>query len=245
MGELEDRFELAAQFVGKQLDKHMDVSEEQQLTFYGLFKQAKQGDCTGPKPWAFNMVAAAKWKAWKKQEGLSSESAMQKYIDFLRSLHPAWEESSATPSTEEDAPSGNPGGLGGPIFSRPCNEEEGALEESEKTIFDYASEGNVDMVYDLLKKGDVDARDSEGRTPLHLAVDRGNLAMSRELIEIYHAPVNIQDMDGNTPLHFATLCEEEDLVKLLLEHKADATIVNEDGETSIELAEGTSVAELF
>lgn len=43
---------------GAQLDN------QQKLTFYGLFKAARNGADTGARPSAFNMVGRAKWDAW-------------------------------------------------------------------------------------------------------------------------------------------------------------------------------------
>jgi len=56
------------------------------LTIYALYKQAKEGDVTGERPGGFDFVAAAKYNAWEKLKGKTSEEAMQEYIDFINSL---------------------------------------------------------------------------------------------------------------------------------------------------------------
>lgn len=56
------------------------------LNLYALYKQATDGDVNGPKPGMFDMVAGAKYSAWKKLVGTSKESAMQKYIDQVEAL---------------------------------------------------------------------------------------------------------------------------------------------------------------
>jgi len=58
-------------------------SNETLLLFYGYYKQATQGNNTQSAPWAFDIVAKAKWDAWKKYENLSKEQAMQGYVDTL------------------------------------------------------------------------------------------------------------------------------------------------------------------
>ncbi|BEI85057.1 hypothetical protein CcaverHIS002_0504580 [Cutaneotrichosporon cavernicola] len=61
-------------------------TQDQQLEFYGLFKQANEGDCTGPAPGAFNFTAKYKYNAWKKLEGMSKDDAKAKYVALLKSM---------------------------------------------------------------------------------------------------------------------------------------------------------------
>jgi acyl-CoA-binding protein len=56
------------------------------LKIYALYKQATQGDNSEPKPGFTDIVARAKWDAWKKLEDTSSDAAMQQYIDLIESL---------------------------------------------------------------------------------------------------------------------------------------------------------------
>ena len=58
-------------------------SQEVKLEFYSLFKQATEGDVAAKKPSIFDMVAFAKWTAWNKLRGLSSDQAMEKYIAIV------------------------------------------------------------------------------------------------------------------------------------------------------------------
>jgi len=56
------------------------------LQLYALFKQASSGDVSGDKPGFFDFVATAKYEAWEKIKGLSSDDAMTQYIDLVKKL---------------------------------------------------------------------------------------------------------------------------------------------------------------
>lgn len=58
------------------------------LKLYSLYKQATQGDCTDADAPAnpFDFVAKFKFAAWEKLKGISSNDAMQQYIDLVNQL---------------------------------------------------------------------------------------------------------------------------------------------------------------
>ena len=56
------------------------------LKIYALYKQATQGDNEDAKPGFADIVARAKWDAWKKLEGTGGDEAMQQYIDLIAEL---------------------------------------------------------------------------------------------------------------------------------------------------------------
>ena len=56
------------------------------LKIYALYKQATEGDNEEAKPGFADIVARAKWDAWKKLEGTSADEAMQQYIDLIAEL---------------------------------------------------------------------------------------------------------------------------------------------------------------
>ncbi|KAG6468081.1 hypothetical protein ZIOFF_072649 [Zingiber officinale] len=66
-------------------------------------------------------------------------------------------------------------------------------------------------------------QDSEGRTALHWAVDRGHLDAVKTLLD-NDAHVNAKDDEGQTPLHYAALCEREEIAKLLVSRHADPSM---------------------
>ena len=56
------------------------------LKIYALYKQASAGDNTDKKPGFSDMVGRAKWDAWNEFKGISSQDAMQQYVDLIESL---------------------------------------------------------------------------------------------------------------------------------------------------------------
>jgi acyl-CoA-binding protein len=62
----------------------------QQLTFYGLFKQATCGQCKSRPPSRLSVVARRKWQAWKELGDMPCEEAKRGYVRELDRLQPAW-----------------------------------------------------------------------------------------------------------------------------------------------------------
>ena len=56
------------------------------LLLYSLYKQATEGDVNGGLPAGGGIPAIAKYRAWKKQNGKSSEDAMSEYVDLVAIL---------------------------------------------------------------------------------------------------------------------------------------------------------------
>lgn len=56
------------------------------LRLYGLYKQATVGDVNTSRPSQFDFVGRAKWDAWEKLKGTSTQEAMQMYIDLVDEL---------------------------------------------------------------------------------------------------------------------------------------------------------------
>ncbi|MCA0327565.1 MAG: acyl-CoA-binding protein [Proteobacteria bacterium] len=86
MSDLKARFEEAVAN-SKQLSERPDNATL--LKIYSLYKQATDGDNGEPKPGFTDIVARAKWDAWKKLAGTSSDDAMQQYIDLVTQLRQA------------------------------------------------------------------------------------------------------------------------------------------------------------
>ena len=56
------------------------------LKIYGLYKQATCGNNTEKAPGFSDMVGRAKWDAWNGFSGLSTQAAMQQYVELIASL---------------------------------------------------------------------------------------------------------------------------------------------------------------
>lgn len=85
MSDLKAKFEESVNYI-QTAEGDFQPSNELKLEFYALYKQATEGDVTGKRPGMMDFVGRAKYDAWEKQKGASSEEAMQQYIDKLESL---------------------------------------------------------------------------------------------------------------------------------------------------------------
>ena len=79
--ELDIEFEECVQKI--RLGPPRKTSDEVKLQFYSLYKQATEGNCQTKQPWAVQVVARAKWNAWKALEGMDIHEAKQKYIELF------------------------------------------------------------------------------------------------------------------------------------------------------------------
>lgn len=88
----------------------------------------------------------------------------------------------------------------------------------------------------LLKRGaKVNAKDTEGQTPLMVAAKSGDLSVLNGLLE-YKANPNAQDNDGWTAAMYAVRSNEPKIFRLLGKHKADFNLINKDGATALAMA---------
>lgn len=53
------------------------------LKFYGYYKQATEGKCMKPKPWAWDVINKAKWDAWHSLGDMEKSEAMKSYVQSL------------------------------------------------------------------------------------------------------------------------------------------------------------------
>lgn len=83
MTELNDAFENAQKNI-KNLSKRPD--DATLLKLYALYKQGSTGDVQGDKPGFFDFVGAAKYEAWEKVQGTSTDEAQQQYVDLVNKL---------------------------------------------------------------------------------------------------------------------------------------------------------------
>ncbi len=88
---------------------------------------------------------------------------------------------------------------------------------SKDALCEAVRSGNMDLIRALLQKQPslINAKDNFGSTPLHTAVEKGNIRIVELLIQ-NGADVNAKDNEGRTPTYFAEVrgnCELEDLLR--------------------------------
>jgi acyl-CoA-binding protein len=83
MSDLKAQFEKAQEDV-KRLAERPD--NPTLLKLYASFKQATEGDVSGERPGMMDFVNRAKYDAWEKLKGTTSDAAMQAYVDTVTEL---------------------------------------------------------------------------------------------------------------------------------------------------------------
>lgn len=81
-------------------------------------------------------------------------------------------------------------------------------------------------------KSMVNARDNTGKTPLHMACSRGNVSVSKLLIES-NAEVNQFDANKVTPFMLACTSRQIELIKFLLTNDVDINAINSFGSSPL------------
>ncbi|XP_065861477.1 acyl-CoA-binding domain-containing protein 1 [Euphorbia lathyris] len=238
--ELDETFSAATAFVAAAAADRLShkVSTDLQLQLYALYKIATEGPCSAPPPSALKMTARSKWQAWQKLGAMPPEDAMQKYIDIVTELYPTWASGSAKKRKDgHDTQNTDAKGPMGPVFSTHVFEEEAGNELKMEAIHAFAREGDVKNLLKCIESGvSVNLKDSEGRAPLHWAVDRGHLNVVEVLVGSI-CDVNAKDNEGQTALHYAAVCEREAIAELLIKQNADVTVKDNDGKSVNEVCE--------
>lgn len=95
--------------------------------------------------------------------------------------------------------------------------------------------GHEKVVDVLLSKGaNIEATNSEGQTPIFIAVQH-NFAHLVNLLVDRGADLQAEDNAGNTPLHLAASTGRTKMIKLLLSLGADKHAENDEGEKPIDV----------
>jgi ankyrin repeat protein len=83
---------------------------------------------------------------------------------------------------------------------------------------------------------DIEVKDDEGRTPLHLACYAGSIEIAKHLIEKQNANINAIDTKKRNVCHFACISGCLELVKYISKRtEVDVNAQDEDGSTALHL----------
>ena len=82
--DLKARFEAAAAAAKKTKKKPDNATL---LKLYSYYKQATEGDVKGDRPGGFDFVGGAKFDAWAKLKGTSTDEAMTHYVKQVDKLN--------------------------------------------------------------------------------------------------------------------------------------------------------------
>jgi ankyrin repeat protein/acyl-CoA-binding protein len=261
---LKQRFEASCQHI--QTTANPRLTQAQQLQLYGWYKQAILGDATttGFSP-SWNVVAKAKYNAWKANHGMPRAAAMQAYIDFVvyyeftkEVANDQNDQADIIYNDDEDEAdsSDNIMDVGGMGFKpSTLNHDDvglGASETDEQGNDKYplhkaARENNLPKLKELLLQQqeesnlilNVNALDDSGQTALHLAADQGHASIVQALIAA-GSNVLAADQDGFAPLHVAVIASQFKVCQILLRYGADPLQKDADGDTALSSCEGSS-----
>jgi diazepam-binding inhibitor (GABA receptor modulating acyl-CoA-binding protein) len=85
MSDLKAQFEATVKMI-QSGEGDFKPSNDLKLEMYGLFKQATEGNVNGKKPGLTDFVGRMKYSAWENLKGMSSEKAMQTYVDKVNDI---------------------------------------------------------------------------------------------------------------------------------------------------------------
>jgi hypothetical protein len=111
------------------------------------------------------------------------------------------------------------------------------LRADEREIFEMYREilenGDEAGLVALVRNGQLktDARDKEGQTPLHIAVEAGFSAQTIVTLASLGCDLDAKSSDGTTPLHAALFTENSELFEQLAKLGADPDVEDDEGVT--------------
>ncbi|MGH1287527.1 ankyrin repeat domain-containing protein [Bacillus toyonensis] len=122
------------------------------------------------------------------------------------------------------------------IFLQGCLQEQEVTKEMtnmETALLAATEKNETNTVISLLKQGaNINATDSQGRTPLMIATYKNDIKIAKALIDA-GADVNIQDNMKNNPFLYAGAEGYLDILKLTIDAGADPALTNRYGGTAL------------
>jgi acyl-CoA-binding protein len=263
---LKQRFEASCQHIQTTNPR---LTQAQQLKLYGWYKQAILGDAVATMSStlsSWNVVAKAKYNAWKANHGMPRAAAMQAYIDFVvfyeftREVAQDQNDQADIVYNDDDEEQDSSdnimdvGGMGFKPSTLNHDHDDVGLDESETDeqgndkypLHKAARENNLPKLKELLLQQqeasnlilNVNALDDSGQTALHLAADQGHASIVQALIAA-GSNVLAADQDGFAPLHVAVIASQLKVCQILLRYGADPLQKDADGDTAISSCEGS------
>lgn len=99
-----------------------------------------------------------------------------------------------------------------------------------------AVKNGVSDLRELISNGsDINTRDEEGRSPLHIVVSQDALSATRALLA-YKADIHAQDKQGDTPLHVVVTNSKNTTLINIVASKGDIAVQNKKGDTPLHAA---------
>jgi len=99
---MQPQFEQAAELARRTLQVGSTMTVKDQLMLYGLYKQAKFGDCNVDAPSKLRIKENHKHKAWTKFTGISQSFAIANYIEAVKHFSTLASEAASTIAVESD-----------------------------------------------------------------------------------------------------------------------------------------------
>jgi len=245
LSEFDQFFNEAVSFIGSGKNR---ITQKNQLKFYAFYKVAAVGPCNLSAPSMLDFKERAKWDSWMKYSNLSKAEAQREYIKLVSEIKPNWRErsfqdlqkmqqradadeerdeygltQSEREELEEEKGQPSENRQFGTVFSSlASNQHDLNVKED---LFYYCQEGNLEKVKELLTQENINQL-QEGESPLHWAVDRHHLGIVNYLITS-GAAIDIKNADGYTPLHNAIICENAEIITVLMRHGANPRFISE------------------
>lgn len=100
----------------------------------------------------------------------------------------------------------------------------------------------TDLKYLLEEGGEIEYRDHQGATPLHIAAANGYLTVVEFILD-NHGSTNVCDNDMWQPIHAAACWGHPDVIEMLVFAGADLTAKTKNGETPFDICEDQDLKE--
>ncbi|TFL06716.1 ankyrin repeat-containing domain protein [Pterulicium gracile] len=216
-------FENAAAYLSS--NTTLSLSNQQKLELYGLYKCATVSITPNvAKPSIFDIYGKPKWEAWnnagKTCEG-SQEIAEQRYLALARQL--GWSPSAQPPST--------PKRNADTSANQQSQNDDDDIWDREDDKGKRAGGGGFSVSVSSVTAPPM--ADGEG---VHALAVSGNVESLRDLLSKDASDINSVDEYGYTPLHLAADRGHADIVRLLLDYRANVSAKDEDDYTPLDLA---------